>query len=413
MRALKMACVALPLNPLGYDWTHYETSRILRIKAPRCATVFNVIALLIYWWGVWELLVDQAYLEYEQPVGSIRPTLKESEGAVFNISGAPYCAGQQRECRILDALDVVFPAQEENKIFITTRLQDRWDELEPCRDPPCSEMRYNTTARQEYFVAGIENLELQIDAAMECRTFNSESRAAQPPKPWRALPVSVDTGHKKATSPFFAAIYDLKGSIELDSSLQRHFPPGQKDRAPLHVWLNAAGLRLDGKSDSSEQKAQRNTFRDEGAVLEVQLEYSNAGHCGDLSLGDLRTWGQLWCYVVALLKWFLSHVAYGEPPNAVAYRYKVFRLPKAESKVRQVLPLADGRRLVRKRHGILIHFVTAGQLGRFGITQFIIKLVALFGSIELLASLTDWAIETFSLAHSSLDRVASMKTKEA
>ena len=62
--------------------------------APNYAKFYNIVALFIYWWGLWELIVGRGYLEYEHPIGVVRPRLKPQPWCVTS----KYC-GPNRTCR--------------------------------------------------------------------------------------------------------------------------------------------------------------------------------------------------------------------------------------------------------------------------------------------------------------------------
>ena len=131
-------------------------------------------------------------------------------------------------------------------------------------------------------------------------------------------------------------------------------------------WLRAGGMQLGDASDADPAA----TFRDEGAVLQVVLEYSNAKD-------------------ISVLKWIAGD------KSVVQYTISVQRIAKSEYKhVRVVAVLAPApgappRRLVQKQHGVYVRFVQRGRAGRCSVVSFGTQMLYGLGSLALVTTAID------------------------
>jgi hypothetical protein len=172
-----------------------------------------------------------------------------------------------------------------------------------------------------------------------------------------------------ASEPFqFAFLHsEMAGAfVDAAGAVLRWVPPGQEDEMPVAEWLRAGGFQLGDASDADPAA----TFRDEGAVLQVALEYSNAE--------SISVWS-----------WLTG------ARSDVRYTISVQRIAKSEYKHVRVVPVmppspgAPPRRLVQKQHGVYMRFVQRGRAGRCSVMSFGTQLLYGLGSLALVTTVID------------------------
>jgi hypothetical protein len=199
------------------------------------------------------------------------------------------------------------------------------------------------------YLAGVDELVLRINANVEFARLHREYDKQEPFQ--------------------FAFLHTEMAGAFVDAAgrVLRNVPPGQEDEMTVAEWLRAGGMQLGDASDADPAA----TFRDEGAVLQVVLEYSNA-------------------QAISVWSWLAG------ARSVVRYTISVQRIAKSEYKhvrVVAVSPTAKGyappRRLVQKQHGVYVRFVQRGRAGRCSVVSFGTQMLYGLGSLALVTTAID------------------------
>jgi len=80
------------------DLQHYETEKSVSLANPYLAVLHKTILAIAFLYAANNILGEQAYLKFEQPVGAFRLRLKDPDGRLTykDFAAAPYCG--KREC---------------------------------------------------------------------------------------------------------------------------------------------------------------------------------------------------------------------------------------------------------------------------------------------------------------------------
>jgi hypothetical protein len=333
-------------------------------------------------------------------------------------------------CEHWDPLSVSRPMGPDG-IFIVTRLQER-QQVAVCRTPPhhgggsgilCPKVEFaslraggtrpmiydgfTTHLERQIFPQDVESFVLQADGNIEAHTFAASSTICGEHLSWKhnnqelngllvgPTPLCRSPARWWASWEGIMAVWDCINNPPA-SEILRNISAGRRDAFPLQLWLKAAGIALDDRSDTHSSKAGLDTFRHEGMVIEVSYEYSNTE--GMSFLGALG-----------------ARISCTEP-SEFSYKIKVERVAGSEFKMEDVVLQEQScelicpptsteadrspvdpdrccgtRRVVQRLHGILIKFRHSGTAGQFSFAAVPGYLIYALGSVTVVKTALDFA----------------------
>lgn len=282
----------------------------LAAKGPRAQRRLLLVAL-IFWFllltavaiilGVWFLGYKGAHLEAREPRGSFHAQAQFIDGETIDLSRLPYCSqsggGSGVDCVIGAGSDVVYPDASGDSLFVVTRVR-RTEQIRSCAPnaTQCLLPPYESLSEEVTYWASPETLQLRVAHAvlLDDRQYSE-------------LDLTGD-------------LVDERGNV-----LQRFAKEFNDIR--LGTLLAAAGITLDAPSDWM----QNNTYRFDGLILNVVVQYTNWRH-------------------------------FTAPTHLPAFRYRVYHVPRTEYRLVTPEPSAtnDTHRTLNNRHGVLLQFSASG-----------------------------------------------------
>jgi len=322
----------------------YETYKCVVIKDKTLGLIYwTLFFLIVFYIFGYIIVVDKGYLEYDTPVGIVRPKLIKPDSLVIRADDThSYCA--QSSCRIWDALDIVYPLSESDTLSITTAVTEI-DQVRVCKetDTVCSTDVFEETGKSKFFVADVENFQLVVEHSMQAEKLIFEEDADE------------HTGFSESSRHMTGQL------VATNNTVLAKFPRHRADRFPLRLLLEAADVDLDHKYAI---KRRRNlteveeTMRARGLVLFVVITYSNTN------------------------TFFGTH--------AVSYEYNVHRLHETNFMVYEALESeGDSRRHLHKRFGIHLKFILTGSIGRFSFKALLANIASALGLVTLSSIVVD------------------------
>eukprot|EP00949_MAST-11_sp_MAST-11-sp1_P002211 g2211.t1 len=340
-----------------------------------------MMGLIFVYIVLYKLLYNNGYLSFEEPVGTIRlqlqaPTVGVPGSSTFDpgyppyeynftaLDRLPYCAQDKgghaiskHQCELMGAVEAVYPVTGTSPFFISTRVQESKQSLDPdCLEPPASRgytckqtYRYGCNgtfdfdpkckdfSQKNYFLADIDRFTLLIDHAV---------RAPANPK-LQADSTSMEGKLVKCD--------DESRSVSPSSTAE-----GQ-DFFEIGDLLDAVKMR-DGTcgttlDDKSTVKGSSHSIRHDGAIIQLEIRYKNS----DPWVGIFKD-------------------------DRISYTYHVSLIDGTKSKVLQeIFAEYPTKRITRNRHGIQIVVLQTGLLGTFDFSTALINLTT---SLTLLAMST-------------------------
>jgi hypothetical protein len=404
----------------------FYTERWAAIRDRRLAYPYWGGVVITALLGLKSLIVERGYLELDEHIrGVIRPRLNnhrlvaeagdtttashEQPTSSKNSNGLPFpdycdgddaCTGQQclrHGCEHWDPLSASRVVGDSD-LFVVTRVQERhevavcppahkagavllkagWgrvpsaqEDQQVCRDG------FTTEWVRAAFVQAVEEFVVQTAANIEAPNFAKQSRSTL--GAWQ---------HNN---------YDLKGVLLGPGGEQLAISrPGTNDAFPLRTWLASAGVSsLDSRTDARKTKQGLDTYRHEGAVLEVNYEYSNSAGVNFFGALMSRLWER--------------------EPAPFEYRIQVERVAGSEFKLEEVVNLQQRcglscppwsslenrdpdnsdlccgtSRVVRRLHGLLMRFEHSGTAGQFSFSCILNHMLVALGSATLIKTLLDY-----------------------
>jgi len=361
---------------MGFDI--YWTVKYCGIKDKRLALAYwgAVLGMLLY--ALTSGLVSQhSRIELEDEFeGLVRPRLKAPKKNSHK-STLDYC---NKGCRRLDQ-ETISSVIGSDSIFVTTRVQLINQTATSCQDQSqICEIKWEKAERTTFFVAGVEDYILSIDAYLEALTFHRQDPS---------VPYQYATDHRNMAGCLLLIERDARAKLSSgngdfmeagDGHVLYKSLVGEKDSILLGDLLKAAGVSdLDAPSDSSSTKGGAASMRAEGFVLKVDLFYTN--------LDSLTLWA-----------WMAGK------RSTMRYEISARHVPRTEFKQSEVLGESDLlkmsrgepllKRTVLKRHGILIRFVQHGEVGRPSLGVLMAHVAVLMASVSLVTTILDicWQI---------------------
>jgi len=313
----------------------YSTVKIVKIRDRRLGILHYLFMLTIFAYILgYQVLSSKKYLALEQPVGTIRSSLKAPNwypNATFN--SYPLCQNNSDNatCIAWDGTDVVYPPTEATAILATTRVQITY-ENQTC-SPTIPNYCYwqNTSISPYYYIVDIESFTLMMDHTMNAVKNGIQVNA-------RSLSGTLldSDGHKR-TSPLFGI-------------------SGQSDIIPLKDILSYVETNLDSQSDTASPGAIE-TFRSAGIVILCLINYDNT---------------------------------YSFNQDNIRYETQFKKVAGTEFKaVEPVYSVPVGQRMTRNRHGIRIMFLQTGIIGKFDFQVLLLTFVSGMGLLAVATLIVD------------------------
>eukprot|EP00455_Lapot_gusevi_P031187 TRINITY_DN3370_c0_g1_i3.p1 TRINITY_DN3370_c0_g1~~TRINITY_DN3370_c0_g1_i3.p1 ORF type:complete len:461 (-),score=130.75 TRINITY_DN3370_c0_g1_i3:262-1644(-) len=327
----------------------YQTSKIVVVKDRWLGLLRLLMVVLIFLYViVYVIWFQQKYLEIEVPVGVAYTSLLKPNTTTYP-QNYKYCQEyvaqtgkietiDPRPCLVWDANEALFPVDQHESIFITTRTSIT-DEIRVCGGEGQNvtngcQQPWNTPAPpREYYIADIDSFTIRVQHSFQARVFWSQTKDKR----------------------FSRVSTEMQGSIRDSNDNPIYtFPFGKPDVLPIKLLLSSAGVALENPADTPDALVKAESMRHSGIILLVFLSYDN-----------LKT---------------------AEP----AYTYYVSRVANSEYKVLQTNQGHDANsRTVYNRHGIKMIFIQSGQIGRFSFQATLLQLVTSLGLLSVSTLIVD------------------------
>jgi len=361
--------VCLSTRPM-VDWDDvlsYKTARIVKIKDKRLFFLYAFFMFLIFCYiVVWNLGVKKNYLQYEEPLGTIRVSLRKPAPMYEKpISKLPYCTRSkgvyigtdwrvfdQQKCKIADDKFAVYPATEQSAMLATTRATV-FDETMPagCNiTSGGSHCQWKKVGSPDtLFITQIENYTLFIDHTM----YAAQSGYIRNSKYMDGRMLNARGEHVDPCDDY------AKGKCP------KYVIMGKMDKAdiiPLGTLLRAADTSLDSRAHPAmaQGAAKWESHRYAGVVLVMRIFYDNV---------------------------------YTFNTHNIRYTYTVHQVPRTEFKVEEPMYSVDKNGVVHRtvvdRHGIRIVFQQTGHIGVVDFQTFLIQMASSLGLLAVATVVVD------------------------
>lgn len=421
---------------------NYVAKRTVTIRDRKLGLLHRALmgAVLAYVVG-WVLVRNKGYMKVGDLAGSLRMALLEP-GCAFRLphDHLRYCGANgtysyhgndylRFPCRTLDATDAVYPTVEAHASFLTTRVKETPEVIDPRCVPPISagpldpECTWGPDPNRNetyYYVSDVTTFTLLLDHTMAVPEFgvartsksmrgslkdldgNKVDVCAEYQPYWDGFqygtppttppPAWCDGFH--ASSQAAKALYE--GECVTSVGLEN-----QHDRIPIKSLLHASGVQsLDHESGLAGEFGPESS-RFAGIVLQLDIHYSN--------MDDPSSFDE----------------------NDIGYTYTVHAVPNAEFKVEQVVPGTvhrapdrvlypdvppakdvppAARRTVLSRHGLRLIVTQSGRVGTFDFPTLLIAIVAGLGLMSVAKTGTDIVMASLMRDRAAYKQYRTAKT---
>lgn len=322
---------------------HYVTYKYIIIKDKRLGIAYYCLAGLILLYTVVQIFVNKAYLQFDfSPKGNIRilvttPPNKDS----YNLS---YCCTDNptancEACRGLDGLSLNWPV-ESKAVTVASYVKERWEKQE-CNgnfmyDQTKLHTPYTVVRENDFYSVNPENALIKIEHSIS------------------AVGDQFSASHRMMNGVLLTKDGQILKKLNSKKS-------SRVDKIWLSEFLQAANVSLNATSDAL--NANGRTYRQNGIVLHVMIEYKNADFV-----------------------WF----GIGKPE----YRYHVKHVTFSDYRVKQEIPIINSEgtvceRLVNKRYATRLEFSQRGKIGQYSLSNLLFQLVSFMGLLTLTATVID------------------------
>lgn len=175
------------------DWDQifqYRSHKVVRILDFRLGILYNlcILATLVYV-VVYEAILKQGYLVYDDATGSTHCLLLNPHGGFAGLAERPYCH-QGGSCELWDEHDVRYPNEDTAALLLTSRVTECEQRLvcnesssaqnatcprpSPYSNPGCSDAKDPDT--KTFFVAGLEDFIFEVNHTVVAPELYSRSR---------------------------------------------------------------------------------------------------------------------------------------------------------------------------------------------------------------------------------------------
>jgi hypothetical protein len=318
----------------------YNTFRVVRIRDRYLGFLRFILMLLIFVYIVIKVLViDKGYRIHDTPIGFVRTSIMMPAGGVDftkytfcpnspDHSKWPFPAEADFPCHVWDADSIVYPADEVNSIFVTTRVTESKNHYncgqQNTKDDPVVENHCENPYVEDdstiYLLAGVTDYTLGVQ-----HSFYSD------------LAQKSIVGNSKS---YAGRLLDQQGN-----TISEFLPQSQgdiPDVMSVGQLLTAAGADIADPSRSPDSSQYYS-----GMVLIVLVHYSNDPH--------------------------------------IHYEYRARAVPAADYKLYEVRydGLVRGNRITYKRAGPKIIFMVTGDMVQFSFQTMLIQLCSALGLLSL------------------------------
>ncbi|KAJ3325268.1 cytochrome c oxidase subunit 1 [Blyttiomyces sp. JEL0837] len=329
----------------------YETFKLCTIKDWRLGLIHYTFQIAIGIYIIYAIISGQLYLKKTDVVpGSIRVSLRTTKPQ--QPTTYSYCTSPSTPCVYwTDAEAFISNA---DSMFITTRVSVQNSSTLPagCRTGAFGyeslDSSYACTAtanlgpKKTYYVAGIENMTINIDHSVRGQ-FDS--------------PVVL------ATNDMVGKLIATTGEEVLNFDSNYHATQRASnisgDIFTVKDLLQANNINLDGLSTAAGASSGE-TLRGSGVVVSLLITYINR----DSQISDIRR-------------------------VSLKYRYLPAIVPNAEFKITEVLRNIDGSATILDRHGIFVSFRQAGVVGEFSFMALLTNVVASLALLKIASTFVD------------------------
>lgn len=209
----------------SFDWDEilsYETPRITVIRDKKLAAFYYLCVFMVITWLAVAVFYQKRYMIFEQPVGSIRLSMQspQTRNSSFVLEGC------EIPCKYWDENLAVYPAIENNAVFLSTRVTNTSKHYNKTTN------RYDAIDSSTFHIANVEQFTLLVDHSMYTSFASANGR-------------------------------------ELNGYSKR----GKMDILSIEEILDTINVKLEDLSgaDSTHQS----TLRHIGCVILIDIEYSN------------------------------------------------------------------------------------------------------------------------------------------
>eukprot|EP00026_Physarum_polycephalum_P009908 Phypoly_transcript_10046.p1 GENE.Phypoly_transcript_10046~~Phypoly_transcript_10046.p1 ORF type:complete len:418 (+),score=39.71 Phypoly_transcript_10046:121-1254(+) len=329
------------------DVLAYNTIKLVKIRDRRLGCIHHLLQFAIFIYiVVYTIILQKRYLRVEAPSGAFRATVQQPP-VWPDASTLPYCTQRQPQyppgydnypCTYFLGLDLTYPPAMMDSILVSTRIKDSIYNVtnKNCSALPTTlecapnpDVAQSTSTR--YYMAGIENFTLYIEHAI----FGRQNKITVTNKD--------SDGKLHYANPHFKDPYDhdVQKNLTIDTR--------QGDIFNMSTILIAANVK---SLDDDSQLVDNRTYRYDGVLLIMVVEYSNKGYSN----------------------------------NKLQYDYYVYQIPGV-SVVAQApsvsLPTGYSQ---RTWYGIRVIFALAGTVGKFDFQTLLTALVS--GAVLVTAATT-------------------------
>jgi len=351
MDKFKSCCLSVK----NADWDNYLAYRTVKLAQIRDRYLGGLHYLLILGIFIYiiiaVILVQQGYLGFDVPIGSIRFELipYTTEGNVISTTTFPYCTqytgpspvSNQEFCKFYATESLLYPSDLTNSFLVGTMFTDEYQ----TRNPNCEE---DSTACQgtiwfsgssgNYYSTAIEDYQVQITHSAVAPNFVLSSS-------------SDDTR-------FEGQSLSMQGFFQYANGTTLTLNKGIPDVFTVNQLLLAAidGEELDTFSDVTGET--NSTFRQVGMVLNIEISYSNT----------------------------YDFIA---PANALQYTYQTRRIVETDYNIKEIVNGTDASRVLRTHNGVRINIQQSGSIGEFQFQAMLVQMVSGMGLLAVATIVVD------------------------
>jgi len=284
------------------------------------------------------IIYYKTYLEYDQVIGAANMQLKWKEH-ILDLDKLVYC--KSLDCVMWDKHQAGISIGEKS-FLIVTRVKEVLEvrncstDSRKCKVPGIWEEK----SKKITFVAGVEESVLHIDHSFIAPLFHDEDRTS----------ASFTNDNSNMTGVVMKKV----GS---SSKVLLEVGGAEHDIIPIPTLLEAANIA------SLQDFHGDQMLREQGMHLYLDISYNNA-RCN-------RDWS----------------CAFGTVHPS--YRYRVNMVPQ-QGELTSIVDNEDGTRKRTVLHGIMIHVVQSGKIGRFSMSSLMTQVSTALGMLVLSTSVVDF-----------------------
>lgn len=332
----------------------------VRLYLLGCSFLFATIAFSIL--SILIGIFTKAYVTTSSVDGVVRLQLENLDNNNYLMNNLSYCAQTHPSpdgfpCWVMDPRDAQFPPEEDEAIFITTRMTQT-QEIRQCSlmDPDCEQGPFAINSTETAFIANPESFSLRVDHSF----------------------IASDFFNPKTPTKWARNAAQMNGRFIFSNGTW--FNVDRQTDFSISMFLEAAGVDLDKNSDLDPLSMFPNgTNRYIGVSLIVYLDYNNF-----FASGLIR-------------------------PDTFSYTIRVSKVPNTKYKIQDPLyfsPDMDSR-IVRDLHGVNLSFIQTGDIGNISIFKIVLLLISVVTGNTLIVTIWNMlALKCCGLGKIQTDKIA-------